>query len=122
MGVTITDGVSTIELLSELEFSIIPIRLGSETVTAGGKTVLDVIGTKNRLVIPTGWLSPVELNKLVTMIKQNPALTVTYPSLSGEVTDVFVFELPELKTFKYDESGVAQWYGVTLEATQQEVD
>ena len=121
-SISISDGTDTVTLLSEIEFSLQPSWIGSTSVTAGGKTVMDIIGIKHVLTIPVGWLSKSDLSKLVSMIEASPVLSVSYPSLSEDVTEDFVFELPQLTAFKYGDSGVEQWYGVTLKAVQQGVD
>lgn len=123
--IKITDGESTVVLLKDLVFTIAPKRIGTTAAMASGKTVLDIVGYKNELSIPTGWLSAEDLAKLRRMIISSPLLTVTYPSLDGDVTEDFIFDMPEFKVFKYGSkegvSGVYQWYGVTLNAVQQGV-
>lgn len=121
-SIVISDGQQSITLLPEIEFSITPVRIGSSSVTSNGRTVLDIIGYHKRLNIPTGWLSASDVTSLTEMIKTNSVLSVSYPVTGGEESGYFVFELPELRAFKYDSNGVAQWYGVTLEAVSQEVD
>ena len=121
-SIVISDGQQSITLLPEIEFSITPVRIGSSSVTSNGRTVLDIIGYQKRLNIPTGWLSASDVTSLTEMIKTSPVLSVSYPVTGGKESGYFVFELPELRAFKYDSNGVAQWYGVTLEAVSQEVD
>lgn len=89
---------------------------------ASGKTVMDVVGIKNVLVIPTGWLSPSNLATLKSMISNDHILTVTYPDVDGPKTKKFFVEHPVYKTFKYGADGVDQWYGVSLTMKQQGVD
>ena len=121
-SIVISDGQQSITLLPEIEFSTTPVRIGSSSVASNGRTVLDIIGYQKRLNIPTGWLSASDVTSLTEMIKTNPVLSVSYPVTGGEESGYFVFELPELRAFKYDSNGVAQWYGVTLEAVSQEVE
>lgn len=90
------------------------------SVTASGKTVADILGYRKKLTVPTGWLSKSELIKLTSMIKESPVLNVVYPGLSGDSSGEFLFNMPKLKAFKYDENGVCEWYGVTLEAASAE--
>lgn len=121
-NITITDGVDTVTLLSDLEFTWSPQIIGERATMASGKTVMDVIGVKNRAEIPTGWLSPDDLATLKRMIVRNIALTVSYPTVDGDRSDLCYVEMPEFKAFKYGASGVDQWYGVTLKIEQQGVD
>lgn len=120
--IQITDGRDTVTLLSDLEFTWTPELLGERAVMASGRTVMDVIGVKNRLTIPTGWLSPADLQKLKTMITRNVTLTVKWPSVDGDRTDACFVGMPEFKSFKYGSGGVEQWYGVTLEIEQAGTD
>lgn len=120
--ITITDGFDTVTLLSDIEFTWSPQIIGERATMASGKTVMDVTGVKNRAEIPTGWLSPGDLALLKRMIVQNIALTVSYPTVDGDRSDVCYIEMPEFKAFKYDNDGVSQWYGVTLKIEQQGVD
>jgi hypothetical protein len=89
---------------------------------ASGRTVMDIVGIKNTLEIPTGWLSPSDLRKLKAMIARNIALTVRWPSVDGDRTDECFVSMPEFKAFKYGAGGVEQWYGVTLEIEQAGTD
>nr|DAQ98998.1 MAG TPA: hypothetical protein [Caudoviricetes sp.] len=89
---------------------------------ASGKTVLDKVGTKDVLEIPTGWLPVEDLASLKRMISAGPELTISYPTVEGDKTALFLVNQPVYKSFKYGEDGVTQWYGVTLTAEQQGVD
>lgn len=108
--------------MRDLRFTITPETVATTATMASGKTVMDVVGVKDVLEIPTGWLPVGELSKLREMIKKSPALTVSYPTVGGEKTDVFVVDQPECKAFSYGDDGVTQWYGVTLTMRQQGVD
>lgn len=120
--IRITDGVVSVTLLSDLEFEWTPEVIGERAVMASGKTVMDVVGIKNRLVVPTGWLSAADLITLKAMITNNLTLTVRWPSLDGDRTDVCFVGMPVFKSFKYGADGVEQWYGVTLEIEQVGAD
>ena len=120
--ITITDGANTVTLLADLEFTWTPKVIGERATMASGKTVMDVTGIKNYAEIPTGWLSPSDLSLLKRMIMQNIALTVSYPTVDGDRSDLCYIEMPEFKAFKYGPDGVSQWYGVTLKIEQQGVD
>lgn len=120
--ITITDGADTVLLRSDLEFEWAPEVVGERAVMASGKTVMDVTGIKNKLTVPTGWLSVQDLVKLRQMIVRNAVLTVKWPSLEGDRQDECYVGMPEFKSFKYSEDGVEQWYGVTLEIEQSGVD
>lgn len=116
--ITITDGTETITLLPDLVFEIKPETIGTQATMASGKTVMDVVGEKIMLEIPTGWLSPADLAKLKGMIRRSHLLTVSYPDVDGDKTDRFYVNHPVYKAFKYGSGGVEQWYGVTLTMTQ----
>lgn len=121
-NITITDGIDTVRLLSDLEFEWQPKIIGERAVMASGKTVMDVTGVKNTLTVPTGWLSAANLVKLKRMISNNVTLRVSWPSLDGDRTDECYVGMPTFKSFRYDEDGVDVWYGVTLEIEQTGVD
>ena len=112
-------GFVTIKLLPGITFEIEPKRICKKQTMASGLTVIDIIGYKNILTIPTGWLYPDRLDALIGMIRANPYLKVKYPYLSGWKEETFLFEMPKLKAFRYDENG-AECLGVTLEAEQAE--
>lgn len=116
--ITITDGLDTVTLLPDLVFTIEPQTVGTRETMASGKTVMDVVGEKITLEIPTGWLSAADLAKLKAMIRRSHILTIAYPDVDGEKRDQFYVDHPVYKAFKYGSDGVEQWYGVTLTATQ----
>ena len=120
--ITITDGADSVLLRSDLEFEWTPEIIGERAVMASGKTVMDVTGVKNKLKIPTGWLSVTDLMRLRQMIIRNAVLRVKWPSLEGDRQDECYVGMPEFKSFKYGADGVEQWYGVTLEIEQAGVD
>ena len=116
--ITISDGFSIVTLLPDLVFTISPQTVGTRETMASGRTVMDVVGEKITLEIPTGWLSASDLAMLKSMIRRTHVLTISYPDVDGEKTDRFFVEHPVYKAFKYGADGVEQWYGVTLTATQ----
>lgn len=120
--ITISDGTNTITLLTDLEFTIEPKSVGSTATMASGRTVMDKVGEKDTLTIPTGWLSVEDLALLKSMIKTSPELTISYPTVGGDKTALFLVNQPKYKSFMYGDDGVTQWYGVTITATQQGVD
>ena len=120
--ISITDGISTVTLLSDLEFTWSPEIIGERDMMASGRTVMDVTGVKNRAEIPVGWLSSADLATLKSMIVRNVTLTIRYPTFDGDREDRCFIEMPEFRSFKYDSDGVSQWYGVTLNIEQEGVD
>ena len=116
--ITISDGTSMITLLPDLVFTISPETVGTRETMASGKTVMDVVGEKITLEIPTGWLSASDLAMLKSMIRRTHVLTISYPDVDGEKSDLFYVDHPVYRAFKYGADGVEQWYGVTLTATQ----
>lgn len=116
--ITISDGDDTVTLLPDLVFSISSETVGTREVMASGKTVMDVVGEKTTLEIPTGWLSAADLALLKQMIRRSHLLTVSYPDVDGDKTEQFYVDHPVYKAFKYGADGVEQWYGVTLKMEQ----
>ena len=121
-NITISDGRDTVRLLADAEFTWTPALVARRAVMASGLIVMDVTGVKNRLEIPTGWLSPEDLALLKRMIASNASLTVSYPTPEGDRRDECCVEMPVFRAFRYDNNGVSQWYGVTLTAEQVGVD
>lgn len=120
-NISITDGENTVTFLPDLKFTITPTFVGESANMANGRTVIDYVGVKNKLEIPTGWLSSENLALLKRMIYQHHILTVSYPDVDGDKSALFVVDPPVFKSFKYGENGVEQWYGVTLTMTEYEV-
>ena len=121
-NIKITDGTNTVTLLSDLKFTITPEFVGTTATMASGKTVRDIVGVKNTLTVPTGWLSAADLSLLRQMIYKSHILMVMYPDLDGDKTAEFYIEPPELKSFKYGADGVEQWCGVTLKMEQYDTE
>lgn len=116
--ISITDGENTVILLKDLEFEIKPEFVGETAVMASGRTVRDHVGIKNTLHIPTGWLSPADLNLLNRMIGAGQVLTIRYPDVDGDHEEEFWVDPPVRRSFSYGPDGVKQWYGVELTAYQ----
>lgn len=116
--IVITDGVDTVTLLRDLVFTIGRATVGTKAAMASGRTVMDVVGEKISLEVPTGWLSAADLATLRQMISRSHLLTVSYPDVDGDKTEQFYVEHPVYKAFKYGDDGVEQWYGVTLNMEQ----
>ena len=116
--ITISDGDNTVTLLPDLVFSISSETVGTRAAMASGKPVMDIVGEKTTLEIPTGWLSAADLALLKQMIRRSHLLTVSYPDVDGDKTEQFYVDHPVYKAFKYGADGVEQWYGVTLKMEQ----
>lgn len=120
--ITIRGELGTVVLLKDLVFEIVPKFVGSSQTMASGRVVMDVVGVQNTLKIPTGWLSVDDLALLRRMILEERVLTVIYPDVGGEKSAEFFFQPPVFRALIYDDDGVRQWMGVTLNAVQQGVD
>lgn len=121
-SIVISNGKESITLMRDLVFTVTPSFVGEKAIMASGKTVMDYVGIKNVIEIPTGWLSPSDLSRLRKMIFEDHILTVSYPDLDGDRVAKFLLEPPVLRAFKYGATGVEQWYGVTIRGEEQEVD
>lgn len=121
-NIIITDNVDTITLLNDLMFDLSSDEISKTATMASGRTVKDIVGYKNVLSIPVGYLSLENMALLRNMILRNAGvLTIRYPTPNGDKTNVFVVEPPTYSTFDYDNSGVAIWKGVTINASTLEV-
>ena len=121
-NIIITDGQESVTLLPDLSFEIVPEDVGAMAEMASGIIVMDIIGTRYALKVPTGWLSAADLSKLRRMINKKHILTVTYPDLDGDKTADFFVSQPTYRAFKYDADGVSVWYGVTINMRMQGVE
>ena len=121
-NIKISDGVRSVTLLYDLEFTITPRMIGTTAIMASGRTVADYVGTKTVLTVPTGWLSAADLSLLRRMIREIRVLTVHYPDIDGDKIGLFLVSEPEYRAFKYGADGVEQWYGVTLTMESLEVE
>lgn len=116
--ILLTDGINVVVLRLDLEFEITPEFVGETAMMASGRTIRDHVGIKNKLHIPTGWLSPENLALLVRMIGRGQVLTIRYPDVDGDHEDEFWVQPPVRKAFSYGKDGVSQWYGVEIIAEQ----
>lgn len=121
-NIIITDGLDTITLLNDLVFELSPEEISKIETMASGRLVKDIVGYKDVLKIPVGYLSVTDMSKLRDMIKRNKGLLeISYPSPTGDMVGQFLVEQPTYTTFAYDEDGVSVWKGVTINATSVEV-
>jgi hypothetical protein len=121
-SIIITDYTDTITLLRDLEIDIDNEEISKSATMASGRTVKDIVGYKDVLKIPVGYLSLEDVAKLRAMIKRNGGLlTISYPTPNGDETRQFMVDQPTYTTFDYDENGVSIWKGVTITATTLEV-
>lgn len=121
-NIIITDSVDTITLLSDLVFDLSSEEISKSATMASGRTVKDVVGCKNVLNIPVGYLSLENVALLRNMINRNSGmLTIRYPTPNEDKTDLFIVEQPTYTTYDYDDSGVAIWKGVIIKASTVEV-
>lgn len=120
--ISITDGTDTVTLSKDLEFTIQPEDIGASATMADGSTVLDIVGVKNVLTVPVGWLSRTDVSKLRRMINTKHILSVTYPDIDGDKTSNFLISQPEYKAMKYTDDGADIWLGMELVMTQQGVE
>lgn len=122
-NVIISDGVNTINLVNDLVFDIKPQEISTSATMASGRLVKDIIGYKNTLEIPCGYLDLENMKKLKNMIKSNNGvLQISYSAPDSDKTEWFIVDQPTYTVFSYDDEGVAVWKGVTLTATAVEVE
>lgn len=121
-NVIISDGVESINLLNDIIFEIGTSEISTSATMASGRLVKDIVGYKDTLNIPVGYLSVEDMSKLRKMIRRNSGyLQISYPAPEGDTTEWFIMDQPTYSAFTYDENGVATWKGVTLTATSVEV-
>ena len=120
--ITISDGENSVELLSKIKFKLGGEEVNKQAVMASAKIVKDVIGYRDVLEVPVGYLSLEQMSVLRDMIRKNDGfLYVSYPTPNGDITSEFVVEEPQYTAFKYDDEGVAFWGDVTIKAKTTEV-
>lgn len=120
--ITISDGEDTIELSSKIEYPLGGEEVNKKAEMASGKIVKDVVGYRDVLEIPVGYLDVETMALLRDMIRRNDGfLSITYPTPSGSMTNDFVIEDPKGKVIKYDDLGHAMWLDVTIKAISTEV-
>lgn len=117
-----SDDVETITLRRNLKIAVTPEPIEREVDMISGRTVKDVVGYKDVLSLPVGYLSLEDNNKLCQMITRNHGLlTISYTDATGDHTEKFIVKPPTWTSFKYDDDGVAVWEGVTIQARTVEV-
>ena len=120
--ISITNGADTVTLSKDLVFSLQPENVGASAVMADGSTVLDIVGVKNVLTVPVGWLTRTEVSKLRSMINTAHVLSVTYPDIDGDKTADFLIDQPQYRAMRYTDDGADIWLGMELVMTQQGVE
>ena len=120
--ITISDGIDSVTLLSDIEFKLSGEEVSQTATMASSKIVKDVIGYRDVLEIPVGYLSLENMSKLRNMIRKNNGfLSISYPTTDGDRTEMFVINDPACKAVKYNDEGVAVWIDVTINAKSAEV-
>ena len=121
-NIVLSDGIDTVTLLSDLVFELRPLEISKIATMASGREVKDIVGYKDVLEIPVGYLSLDNMTTLRTMINRNKGLlSISYPTPTGDQIGQFLVEQPAYTPFAYDENGVSVWKGVTIRATSVEV-
>ncbi|MCD7822527.1 MAG: hypothetical protein LUG86_00675 [Oscillospiraceae bacterium] len=121
-SLTITDGSDTIILPVGTDYVITKERIGSVATASDGGTVLDVIGCRVTLRVTELRLSREMASALISMIEGSPFMSVTYPDVSGSVTADFLFDIPKLQAYEFDDDGVCTWCAVAITATGKDVE
>lgn len=122
-NIILSDGTDTITLLSDLVFDLHTEEISKTATMASGRLVKDIVGYKDVLEIPVGYLSLSDMSKLRKMIAQSKGLIeISYPTPTGDVTKQFLVEQPTYTSFAYDDDGVSVWKGVTITGAAVEVD
>ena len=112
----------SVKLLDDIEFKIIPEEENISSKMASKRIVKDVIGYRDTLEIPVGYLSVEDMAKLRTMIrKTNGFLNLEYDTPDGDRSDLFVIDDIPLTAVKYNDNGVAVWLNVTITGRSAEV-
>ncbi len=119
--ITISDGVTSIEMPRVKKITVGGEEVAKEIQMASGKKVKEVIG--HRTVVSAEWDAvPAEtMAALHTMLRQGGYFTVSYPDpAEGDVTASFSISYPTSKIFKFN-GAAAYWHGVSLKMTAQDV-
>lgn len=112
----------SVKLLDDIEFKIIPEEENISSKMASKRIVKDVIGYRDALEIPVGYLSLEDMAKLRTMIrKTNGFLNLEYDTPDGDRSELFVIDDIPLTAVKYNDNGVAVWLNVTITGRSAEV-
>lgn len=112
----------SVKLLDDIEFKIIPEEENISSKMASKRIVKDVIGYRDTLEIPVGYLSVEDMAKLRTMIrKTNGFLNLEYDTPDGDRSELFVIDDIPLTAVKYNDNGVAVWLNVTITGRSAEV-
>ena len=120
--ITVFDGEDTIELASKIEYPLGGEEVSKKAEMASGKIVKDVVGYRDVLEIPVGYLGVETMAILRDMIRRNDGfLNISYPTPGGAITGEFVVEDPKGKIIDYDDDGKAVWLDITLKAKSTEV-
>lgn len=120
--ITISDGEDNIELSSKIEYPLGGEEVNKKAQMASGKIVKDVVGYRDVLEIPVGYLGVETMALLRDMIRRNDGfLNISYPTPGGAMTSEFVVEDPKGKIIDYDDDGKAVWLDITLKAQSTEV-
>lgn len=120
--INISDGEDTLSLLSDIEFTLGGEEVNKIETMASGRIVKDVIGYRDVLEIPIGYLSLEDMALLRDMIRRNDGfLDISYQTPNGDITNNFVVEEPQYKAVKYNDNGVIVWLDVTIKAKSTEV-
>ena len=119
--ITISDGVTTIEMPRVRDVSVGGEEVCKEITMASGKKVKDIIGHRAVVSAAWDWLPAETISALQTMLRKGGYFTVSYPDPDGaDKSGSFSISFPTPKVFKFNGT-TPRWHGVSLKMIAQEV-
>ena len=119
--ITISDGVTTIEMPRTKSTKVGGEEVCTEISMASGKRIKEMIGFRAAITVEWDYVPAATMTALIAMLRQGGYFTVEYPDPDGtDKSAAFSISIPQPGIFKFV-NGVPMWSGVSLKMTAQEV-
>ena len=119
--ITITNGITTIEMPRTKKVTDAGAMEYVELTMAGGKTVREMIGFRAGFTYSWDYVPAAIINSLIALLRSGSYFTVDYFDIDGtEKSGVFSVSYPAFEVFTY-KNGAPVWHNCSLTIKAQEV-
>lgn len=126
VSLTITDGNASYTIDSRSEISVSAKLVGARAESVGGKSCMDVLGTKTFVSIKTCWLEKQVGAGITRLIASSPVLSLSiadpFGSSGGIIRSAdFIFDVPRIISLAYEPESGKEYVKLEINADEQGV-